>query len=245
MKKLIKSIAFGIWMYGFIFYMWAYYTRVNKLREKGDVAEEIEAIRKLQHKWGMGVTSHYKLHLKVSGLEKIPREPVLFVSNHQSYADIPIFVAAIDRQIGFIAKVELSRIPIFGDWIKAVRSVFIDRDDPRASLRAIEDAVGLLSRGYTMGVFAEGTRSHGPNLQEFKKGSLRVAVKAGVPVVPVVISGSYKSFEEKGYPCPCEVDFVVLDPIQTQSLSKAEGSNLAETVEKIIELKLKELQMKK
>ena len=67
---------------------------------------------------------------------------------------------------------------------------------------------------------------------------------AARPRTTIMGVDAYKSFEEKGYPCPCEVDFVVLDPIQTQNLSKAHGSNLAETVEKIIELKLRELQLK-
>lgn len=242
MKKFFKLITFAIWMYGYIFYMWAYYTRVNKARILGDVPNEIDEIRKLQHKWGLGVTGHYKIKINVSGLEKIPTEPVLFVSNHQSFADIPIFVAAIDRQIGFIAKYELSKIPLFGDWIKAVRSVFIHRGAGRESLKAIEEAIVLLNKGYTLGVFAEGTRSRGPNTQEFKKGSLKLAVKAGVKVVPVAINGSYVSFEKNGYPTPCTVEFVVMDPIDTTNLSRQEGSNLAETVETIIRAKLDELQ---
>ena len=242
MKKFFKLTAFAIWMYGYIFYMWAYYTRVNKARLVGDVSKEIEEIRKLQHKWGLGVTEHYKIKINVSGLEKIPAEPVLFVSNHQSFADIPIFVAAIDRQIGFIAKYELSKIPLFGNWIKAVRSVFIHRGAGRESLKAIEEATELLNKGYTLGVFAEGTRSRGPNIQEFKKGSLRLAVKAGVKVVPVAINGSYVSYEKNAYPTPCTVEFVIMDPIDTIGLSRHEGSNLAETVEIIIKNKLDELQ---
>ena len=242
MKKFLKTLEFAIWMYWNVFYMWSYYTKVNKLRAKGVIPEEIEAINSLQNTWGTRVLNHYKVKFNVTGLEKVPKEPVLFVSNHQSYADIPLFVAAIDRQIGFIAKAELSRIPIFGSWIRAVRSVFIERDDARASLKAIEQGTEYLNLGYTMGVFSEGTRSRGPKLQEFKKGSLRLAVKSGVKVVPVAINGSYRSYEEKGYPQPCDIDFAILDPIDTLNLSKHEASNLSEIVENIIREKLIELQ---
>lgn len=234
MSKIVRKINFGLWMYRFIFSMWPYYTRVNKFRTEGNIPAEIDAIRSLQHKWGCGVLEKFDIKLNISGLENIPSEPVVFVSNHQSYADIPIFVAAIDRQIGFITKAELVKIPIFGQWIKAVRSVFIKRNDARAAVRTIEAGVELLKQGFSLGVFPEGTRSRGPNMLKFKRGSLKIATKTGAPIVPVAISGSYKSFEQKGYPQATEVRFTVLPPIETKNLTKGEANNLTEKIEELI-----------
>ncbi len=234
MGNTLRKIKFGLWMYGFIFSMWSYYTRVNKVRSEGNIPAEIDAIRALQHKWGCGVLKKFGIKLHISGLDTIPQEPVLFVSNHQSYADIPIFVAAIDRQIGFIAKADLIKIPLFGRWIKAVRSIFIKRNDARAALKMIESGAELLKQGFSLGIFPEGRRSRGPDMLEFKRGSLKLATKTGVPIVPVAISGSYKSFEMNGYPMPAEITFTVLPAIETKNLTKVEANNLAEKIEELI-----------
>lgn len=238
MSNSYRKIKFGLWMYGFIFSMWSYYTKVNKVRAEGDIPAEIDAIRALQHKWGCGVLKKFGIRLQITGLETIPEEPVLFVSNHQSYADIPIFVAAIDRQIGFIAKADLIKIPIFGRWIKAVRSIFIKRNDARAALKMIDAGAELLKQGFSLGIFPEGRRSRGPNMLEFKRGSLKLATKTGVPIVPVAISGSYKSFEMNGYPEAAEVIFTVLPAIETKNLTKVEANNLAEKIEELIKREL-------
>ena len=238
MKNFFRQLKFGLWMYGFIFSMWSYYTRVNKYRKAGNISGEISAIRALQHTWGCGVLKKFGIVYHVTGLENIPEEPVLFVSNHQSYADIPLFVAAIDRQIGFIAKADLIKIPIFGSWIKAVRSVFIKRNDARAALKTMEAGAELLRKGFSLGIFPEGTRSRGPNMLEFKRGSLKLATKTGVPIVPVAISGSYKSFEVHGYPEPAEVTFTILPAFETRNLTKLEANNLAEKIEALIKTEL-------
>jgi len=242
MMRTIRMITFGVWMYAYILYLWPYYRRIRKYRAAGDVPGEIEAIRQYQHKWGSGVLRHYGVRLHVKGVEKVPDRPVLFVSNHQSYADIPIVVAAVNRQAGYVAKEELEKLPIFGKCIEAVRSVFIKRNDARASLRAIEAGIELLERGFSLGIFPEGTRSKGPIMHEFKKGSLKLATKTGVPVVPMAISGSYRTFEEKGRPAPTDVQIEIMDPIYTETLSREQKAELGETVEEMIRAKLTELQ---
>ncbi len=242
MIKAIRMAAFGIWMYAYIFYLWPYYVRIKRYRKAGDIPAEIEAIRKYQYKWGSGVLRHFGVRLHVGGVENIPDCPVLFVSNHQSYADIPIVVASVNRQAGYVAKEELAKLPVYGKCIEAVRSVFIRRNDARASLRAIEAGIELLEKGYSLGIFPEGTRSRGPQMNEFKKGSLKLATKTGVPVVPIAISGSYRSFEEHGYPASTDVWIEILEPIGTKDLSREEAAELGAKVETIIRESLHELQ---
>ncbi|MDD4582674.1 MAG: lysophospholipid acyltransferase family protein [Eubacteriales bacterium] len=232
---LIKNITFFLWFYRFLFHIRENKKRIHQFRSlENDQAEQTE-IRIAEDIWGKSLCEKAGIRLSVSGLENIPDGPVVFVSNHQSYWDIPVFFAAIPhKQFGFIAKNDLEKLPAFGSWIYDVRSIFIERDDARASLRAFEEGTELLKRGFSFTIFPEGTRSKGSQMGEFKKGSLRLATKAGVPVVPITLNGTYKAFEEKGYVCPTEVDFKIHPSISTKNLSKKESGELAEHVEAII-----------
>ncbi len=244
MKKLIKNISFGIWMYFNLRHLRPFHYLIKEHREAGDAEKEREQIINSTSVWGRKIMEKFHVTLNVSGLENVPEGSVLFVSNHQGYADIPIFFAAMPaKQMGFIAKTSLGKIPVFGEWIRDIRSIFIEREDTRSSIKTFEEGISLLKQGFSLVIFPEGTRSKGPHMGEFKKGSLRLAVKSGVPVVPVTISGSYHMYEEKGYIQSAKIDFHIHQAIETKGLPKSEANNLAEKVELIIKTKLEELQL--
>lgn len=233
--KLIRIIPFILWFYSFLFTIQPIKRDIKRYREEGNCEMERAEIRKAEDAWGKALVKKAGVTLNVRIAEPLPKGPVVFVSNHQSYWDIPVFFAAVlDRQFGFVAKDSLGKVPGFGSWITDIRSVFIKREDARASLRAIEEGVELLKKGYSLVIFPEGTRSRGAEMHEFKKGSLRLATKAGVPVVPVTINGTFRAFEEKGYVCPATVDFIVHPAIETADLSRKEAADLAERVEAIV-----------
>lgn len=232
---MLRGLSFGIYFYWYLFKITPIYFNIKKLKKLGDKEAHIDAIRQISHRWGKALLKNAKVSLTVKGAENIPDGPVLFVSNHQSNFDIPIFFAALDKQIGFIAKKELNKVPIFNKWIKVIESVFIDRDDARQSLMAIQDGIDLLKNGYSLVIFPEGTRGKDGVMQDFKKGSLRLAIKSNVPVVPVTLKDSYKLFEENKRLTPGHVDFIIHEPIRTNELSKEEANNLAEKVHDIIE----------
>lgn len=242
MKRTFKLICFAFWMYFNLRHLRYYHFRIKDHREAGDYEKEREQILNSTTTWGKGIMKKYRITLNVSGLENVPEGPVLFVSNHQGYADIPVFGAVITmKQIGFVAKTTLGKIPVFGEWIRDIRSVFIERDDARSSLKTMEEATELLKNGFSLVIFPEGTRSRGPKPGEFRKGSLRSAIKAGVPIVPVTLNGTYQVYEAKGYPAPgATVDFHVHPAIETAGLSKQETNALPEKVEGIILAKLEE-----
>jgi 1-acyl-sn-glycerol-3-phosphate acyltransferase len=219
-----------------------FHFKIKEFRDAGDYEKEREQILNSTSVWGRGIVKKYKIRLNVSGLENVPEGPVLFVSNHQGNADIPVFCAVIaQKQIGFVAKTSLGKIPVFGQWIRDIRSVFIERDDARASLKTMEEGAELLKKGFSLVIFPEGTRSRGPVPGEFKKGSLRPATKAGVPVVPVTLNGTYRVFEANGYvKSGVEADFHIHPAIATKDLSKAEINGLAEKAEAIIRSRLPE-----
>jgi 1-acyl-sn-glycerol-3-phosphate acyltransferase len=96
-------------------------------------------------------------------------------------------------------------------------------------------ATEYLKKGYSMVIFPEGTRSRGKTMGEFKAGSLRIAIKANVPIVPVTINGSYKLMEERGFIIkPAEVEIVISEPIETAGLTKEQTNELHEKVLAVI-----------
>ena len=241
MKPIIILYS-AIWMYYKLWQIQPDFRRVQRLKAAGNLEEELEAIKYVERKWAQPIIEKIGIKINVTGAEHIPDGPVAFVSNHQGDLDIMILIAGIDHQMGFVAKKELQKLPGFGSAISDIRSVFIDREDARASLRAIEEGVQLLNQGFSMTIFPEGTRSKGPQMGEFKKGSLRLATKAEVPVIPITINGSYKSLEETGLPKAATVDLYIHPPISTKGMPKAEANDLAERVERQIREKLLELQ---
>jgi 1-acyl-sn-glycerol-3-phosphate acyltransferase len=243
MKRTFKLICFALWMYFNLRHLRPFHYKIKTHRDKEDYEKEREQILNSTTTWGGGIVKKFKIKLNVTGRENIPEGPVLFVSNHQGYADIPIYGAVITmKQIGFVAKSTLGKIPVFGEWIRDIRSIFIERDDARSSLKTMEEGTELLKKGFSLVIFPEGTRSRGPKPGEFRKGSLRLAIKAGVPIVPVTLNGTYQVYEAKGYPAPgAVVDFHIHPAVETAGLTKSEANALPDKVEEIILKKLEEM----
>lgn len=169
--------------------------------------------------------------VRVRGAENIPQDDaVLFVSNHQGNFDIPVLFSTLGRSIGFLAKVELAKIPVLHAWMPKLGCVLIDRADLRQSMKAIQKCADVIKGGQSMVVFPEGTRSRGPEVGEFKKGSLRLVEKTGVPVVPVSINGTYRVMEARGGNRigPAEVVVTISPPIYFHRLSKEEKDNITD-----------------
>lgn len=116
--------------------------------------------------------------------------PWVLLSNHQSLFDIPALVLCLDLPFRMIAKRELFWIPFFGWALRAAGFVPVNRADREQAIASLSRAAGTLRRGCSLVVFAEGTRSPDGNLQTLKKGAFRLAQQAGVPMVPVTVSGS-------------------------------------------------------
>jgi len=169
----------------------------------------------------------------------LPDGPALYASNHQGAFDIPLQIAYIDRPIVFIAKKELRRVPLIGDWMALSYSHFIDRENKRASLQTIRACIADLQAEESIIIYPEGTRSNSATMAPFKKGSLNIAVKAGVPIVPVAIIDSFKLKPvDKMVIRPSRIRMVICEPIPTKDLSKEEKDVLTETVQAAIQREL-------
>ncbi len=123
--------------------------------------------------------------------------PFVFMANHQSLYDIPALIATLPVQTRFLAKRSLFRIPIFGWAIKAGGFISIDRRDRSRAGESFSAAVERIRGGVSALVFPEGTRSLDARLGPFLRGGFLLALKSGLPIVPVGIHGSF-SVQPKG-----------------------------------------------
>ena len=236
--SIFRTIAMFTYLFG---YMIVHYGVLRKA-ERAQAAGDAETVRRLveQHipHWSRGILHITGVRLSVEGLDNIPKEgPCVFVANHRSYYDIPLLLASLDKPYGILAKEELAKIPLLSRWMKLLGCVFVQRDDVRASVRALNDATAIVESGRSFIIFPEGTRYKGEEggAGEFKAGAFRIAVKTETPVVPVAISGARGLFEAHGNrTTPGTVRIRVLPPIQTAGMSRAEQKELPAAVRQTI-----------
>jgi len=131
------------------------------------------------------------IRVRVEGAENIPEGPCVFAANHASNADPPAIVGAIPKRVALLAKKEVFKVPILSRALRLADFVCVDRANKEAARASVEEALERLARGLSFLIFAEGTRSPDGRLRPFKKGAFILAVRAGVPVVPVTIANSH------------------------------------------------------
>ncbi len=177
----------------------------------------------LTHYWSRHFLKIAGIKLEVSGLEELPRTNNLcLVSNHQSYLDIPVIIAAIPKLWGFVAKVELARIPVLNLWMLAMDCVLINRSSSSTALEKIQKRVKKAEKGKPMVLFPEGTRGKGPDLGKFKTGGLHIVLDSTLVVLPVSINGTYPLLEKDGRLKKGKVKIQVHPPLDKERRS---GSN--------------------
>ncbi len=165
--------------------------------------------------WGDLGAALAGITLRVQGEEHLwEQRPAVFIFNHQSYVDLLILVKLIRRDLTGVAKKELRNNPVVGPIFRIGGVAFIDRSDRVQSVAALHEVVGKLESGLSVAIAPEGTRSPTPKVQPFKKGAFRMAMEAGVPVVPIVIRNAGDVLARGASTIrPGTVDVVVRAPI--------------------------------
>jgi 1-acyl-sn-glycerol-3-phosphate acyltransferase len=166
--------------------------------------------------WSWLILATTGVRVQVRGLERLEAgRTYVFVANHQSIYDIPVLFTALPFQLRIIAKDSLGSFPFLGWHLSRTGHLLVDRRkaDPR---QVFNWANGLTSKGLSLIVFPEGTRSRTGHVGPFKGGSLYPAVQAGLPIVPISVAGS-RHVMRKGRltTCPGEVEVYVHEPIPT------------------------------
>lgn len=181
--------------------------------------------------WGSGI------RVRVEGMEHIHLNgSYVFASNHLSFMDTPVVMGNLPMQFRFIAKDGLFKIPLLGTHLGQAGHIPVQRGDPRASVRTMQKAAEVLrNRRISLLIFPEGGRSHDGVLQPFKEGGAYIAIRAGVPVVPVALIGTEKVLPfGSGTPRGGTVTLRVLPPIETAALTLKDRQELTERVRELI-----------
>jgi 1-acyl-sn-glycerol-3-phosphate acyltransferase len=167
------------------------------------------------------------IRVRVAGEERIPAGVCLFVANHTSSADAPAVVGAIPRRIAILLKASLFKWPIVGQAFLLARFIPVNRKERDAALESLDKAIESLRAGQSFLVYPEGTRSPDGRLQEFKKGAVVMAIKAGVPIVPMACSGAHRVMRKRSLRIhPGEILVEFLEPIDASAYSFEEREKL-------------------
>jgi 1-acyl-sn-glycerol-3-phosphate acyltransferase len=176
------------------------------------------------------------VRVTVEGRENILRGGAqVFMANHQSGFDILIVLANIDTYFAWIAKKELFAIPVFGRALARTGAIAIDRKNFVRAMRSIQDASRRIREGKSVMTFPEGTRSMDGRIHPFKKGVFHLALKAGVPIVPVTIVGSGGIMPKKSLRVhPGHVTLVIDKPIDVSRYTEETLDDLLNRVYDVI-----------
>jgi 1-acyl-sn-glycerol-3-phosphate acyltransferase len=155
--------------------------------------------------------------IRVHGADRVrPDRPYVYMANHASLIDIPALFAYLPHPFWIMAKRGLFWVPFMG-WHLATAGHFpIDRGDARKTARSVRRVIEGVQNGKSLALFPEGTRTRDGRLQDFKSGAFKIAMKAGVPIVPVAIRGTFELLPRTTLaPRPGRVDVVIGTPIDT------------------------------
>lgn len=143
--------------------------------------------------WGRVITRGSGVSVQVEGVEKLPAgRPIIFAANHQSQFDIFALQGYLGHDFRWLAKKELFSFPVFGPAMRRAGHIEVDRAHGRQAMQSLTEAARRIADGTSVIIFPEGTRSPDGSLLPFKSGAMVLAVKAGVPIAPVAISGSHQ-----------------------------------------------------
>jgi len=168
----------------------------------------------------------YAVRVRTTRLAPLdPSAPYVFMSNHRSQFDIlAVITALVDFQLRWVAKVELTRVPVFGWALKHSGHVIIDRSNHTQAIASLRAARAKMEEGVSVMIFPEGTRGTlaGP-LLPFKKGGFMLALETGFPVVPIAVCGSAELLPRGSWqPASGEIEVVVGAPIPVAGMERDE-----------------------
>ena len=175
--------------------------------------------------WSRFILFLFGMKVITKGKENVePSTRYIYISNHASAFDIPATVNGIPDDIRFVLKKELTRIPLWGWALKYGHYITIDRGKARDAVKSLEEAADRMRNGASVILFAEGTRTKDGKLQPFKRGAFTLAVKAGIPIVPVTINNTFRIMRKGSWQIrPSDIELVLSRPVPTTGFSGRDG----------------------
>ena len=182
--------------------------------------------------WGKTLSFIFNIKLILKGKHNLQDRNYIFASNHASLIDIPLLLIAVNRYTVFIAKSELSKIPIFKSILDRAGFIFVDRKNNDSAVKSMNNLMEDIKKiPRSVAIFPEGTRTIDGNLLPFKKGAAIFAINTDIPVVPVAISGTYSWSKKKLFDISQSViSFEFGEPIITENYSFNDRDYLTEKI---------------
>jgi 1-acyl-sn-glycerol-3-phosphate acyltransferase len=186
--------------------------------------------------WAWLILKTCGVNVEVEGEENLePDRTFVLASNHQSLFDTPILFAYLPISFRILYKKSLNRIPFLGWHLFLSGHIGVERESPTKARESLDDASGRIRLGTSVVVFPEGTRSYDGVMRGFKKGSFRLAIRAGAPVVPVTIAGSHLVMVRgKVTVHPRTVRLVIGRPVPVEGLGDEDAGTLAARVREAV-----------
>ncbi len=158
-----------------------------------------------------------------------PRAPYVVICNHQSNADIPV-VSRLPWEMKWVGKAELFRLPVAGWLMKMAGDIPVERGNARSRASVMIRGREVLGQRCSVIFFPEGTRSRDGRLLPFNDGAFRLAIKVGVPILPLALDGTMDALPKDGwrFGAPSRIRLAVLAPIDTTGLASADAPALRE-----------------
>jgi 1-acyl-sn-glycerol-3-phosphate acyltransferase len=164
----------------------------------------------------------------IVGADKLKLSPTaVYASNHLSYMDTPVLFAKLPFQFRILAKQGLWKIPFVGWYLRRSGQVPIDASSPRSAIAGLLRGVKALNAGSPLFVFPEGARSPDGTLHPMASGGAFMAIRAGVPLIPLALVGTYELLPIHTYALrPRPLKIIVGDPIPTGQLTTRDADAL-------------------
>jgi len=193
-------------------------------------------IHRIANLWAKILLMITNTKVEVIGKENIPlNRPQIFMANHQSDFDILIALGHLPGQFRWIAKKELFNIPIFGAAMKNAGYIEIDRNNRERAMQSLDEAALRIREGKSVITFPEGTRSRDGEIKPFKQGTFHLAIKSGVPIVPISIVGSGQIMPKRSLKVtPGRVKLIIDKPIEVKGYTIENRQELIDKVRKVI-----------
>ena len=172
---------------------------------------------------------------RISGIKlQDPRRPYLVVSNHESFVDI-LLISHLPWEMKWLSKAELFKIPVLGWLMRLAGDIPVDRSSARSAAEAMVRCKEILKQNVSVIIFPEGTRSETREMLPFKDGAFRLAIDAGVPILPLAVSGAATALRKHDWRLGRSVAEVrVLEPVETEGLTRADIGALRDRVREMI-----------
>lgn len=170
-----------------------------------------------------------------------PRGPFVAVSNHESFVDI-LLISHLPWEMKWLSKVEIMRIPVLGWDMVLAGDIPVERGTRKSAVKALRTCQEKLRKGASIIIFPEGTRSETSEMLPFKDGAFRLAIDAGVPILPLVVRGTGTALPKHGWRCGrSNAEVRVLSLVQTTGMKNTDVKALSDQVRAVIEAERTEM----